>query len=61
MSRQRAVLQTFRHVKPAQSILMQNERCITWNRIETFGALFRLVIWSFAFYKTGHIYAGPFF
>src|SRR5439155_20442087 len=61
MSRERAVLQTFWHVDPAQAILVQNERRITWNRIKTFGAYLGLVIGSFPLYKSGNIDAGPFF
>src|SRR5438094_5654269 len=61
MSRERAVLQTFWHVDPAQAILVQNERRITWNRIKTFGAYLALVIGSFPLYKSGNIDAGPFF
>src|SRR5882724_5290464 len=61
MSRERAVLQTFGHVDPAQAILVQNKRRITWNRIKTFGAYLGLVIGSFPLYKSGNIDAGPFF
>ena len=61
MSWERSVLQTFWHVDPAQAVLVQNERRITRNCIETFGAYFRLVIGRFPLYKSGNIDAGPFF
>src|SRR5438093_10155673 len=61
MSRQRAVLQTFWHIDPAQAVLVQDKRRITWNRIKTFGAYLGLVVRSFALYKSGNIDAGPFF
>src|SRR4029077_10415252 len=60
MSGQRAILQTFWHVDPAQPVLVQDERRITRNRIEAFCAQLRLVIRSFAFHETGNINAGPF-
>src|ERR1043166_4246308 len=61
MSRERAVLQTFWDVNPAQAVLVQNKRRIAGNRVEAFCAYLWLVIGSFAFYKSGHVYAGPFF
>ena len=61
MRGKRSVLQTFRHVNPAQAILMQDERRITRNCIETFGAYLRLKVGSFTLYESGNIDAGPFF
>src|SRR5712675_751984 len=40
---------------------MQNERRVTGNCIESFGAYLRLVVGRFSFHKTGNVYAGPFF
>src|SRR5712675_2251389 len=61
MSRQRAVLQTFGHVDPAQAVLVQDERRIAWNRIKSFGAYLGLVVGRLPLYKSGNIDAGPFF
>src|SRR6266404_5458406 len=61
MSRQRPVLQTFWHVEPAESVLVKNERRIPGNRITSSCTLVRLVLGSFPFYKSGNVYAGPFF
>src|SRR5206468_4422644 len=61
MRGKRSVLQTFWHVNPAQAILMQDERRITRNCIETFGAYLRLKVGSFTLYKSGNVDAGPFF
>src|SRR5260370_38907149 len=36
MRRERAILQTFWHVDPAQAVLVQNKRRITRNRIQSF-------------------------
>src|SRR6266581_1725271 len=40
---------------------MQNERRITGNCIEAFGAYLRLEVGRFSFHKAGNVYAGPFF
>src|SRR4029077_11473429 len=61
MSRERAVLQTFLDVDPAQAILVQDKRRIARNCVETFGAYFGLVVGRFPLHKSGNIYAGPFF
>src|SRR5262249_42309527 len=61
MRGKRSVLQASGHINPAQTVLVQDEWRITGNRIETFRACLRLVIWGFAFYETGNVYAGPFF
>ena len=61
MSRERAVLQTFWHIDPAQAVLVQDKRRITWNRIKTFGAYLGLEVGSFSLYKSGNIDSGPFF
>src|SRR6266446_8280637 len=58
---QRSVLQTLGHVQPAQSVLVQNKRCISGNRVESLRAWLRLVFRSFSFYKAGNVYACPFF
>src|SRR5437879_4273165 len=61
MRRQRSILQTFWHVKPAQSVLVQNKRSITGNRVESLRAWLRFVLRSFSFYEAGNVYACPFF
>src|SRR5437660_7258375 len=61
MSRERPVLQTFRHVKPAQAVLVQNKRSVTGNRVESSRAWLRFVLRSFPFNEAGNVYAGPFF
>src|SRR5947207_6540735 len=61
MRRQRSILQPLRHAKPAQSVLVQNKRGITGNRVESLRAWLRLVFRSFSFYKAGNVYACPFF
>src|SRR6266404_4620883 len=61
MRRERAILQTFWHVDPAQAVLVQNKRRITRNRIKSFGAYLGLVVGRFTLYKSGNIDAGPFF
>ena len=61
MSRERAVLQTFWHVDPAQAVLVQNKRRIARNCVETFGAYFGLVVGRFPLHKPGNVYACPFF
>src|ERR1043166_4216970 len=61
MGRQRAVLQTFWHVNPAQAVLVQDKRSITWNRIDTLSSNLRFVIRRFSFYEAGNVYSGPFF
>ena len=61
MSGERSVLQTFWYVNPAQAVFMQNERRITRNCIEAFGAYLRLEVGRFSFHKAGNVYAGPFF
>src|ERR1700730_9904456 len=61
MSRERPVLQTFWDIKPAESVLVQNKRCVTGNRIQTLRAFVRLILGSFSFHKTRNVYAGPFF
>src|SRR6266446_7242234 len=61
MRRQRSILQTFGHVKPAQSVFVQNKRGITGNCVESFRAWLRFVLRSFSFYEAGNVYACPFF
>src|SRR5947208_15357881 len=61
MSRQRPVLQTSWHVKPAQSILVQNKWRITGNGIQAFCGFIRLVLRSFSLYEARHVYTRPFF
>src|SRR5262245_41992820 len=61
MSWERAVFQSFWYVNPAQTVLVQDERCITRNCIETFSAYFGLIVWRLALYKSGNIDSGPFF
>src|SRR5258708_36948222 len=61
MSRQRAVLQTFWHVDPAQAVLVQDKRRIAWNRIQSFGAYLGLIVGRLPLYKSGNSDAGPFF
>ena len=53
MRRQRPILQTFWHVKPTQSVLMQNKRRITGNRIQSLCVLVRSVLRRFSLYETG--------
>ena len=61
MRGKRSVLQTFWHVNPAQAILMQDERRIARNCIETFGAYLGLVVGRLSLYKSGNIDSRPFF
>src|SRR5437899_4377704 len=61
MSRKWSILQTFWHVKPAQSILVQDKRGIARNRIQAFCTYLRLVIGSFSLYESRNVYARPFF
>ena len=61
MRRERAVLQAFWHVDPAQAVLVQDKRRITWNCIETFSAYLWLIVRSFSLYKAGNVDTGPFF
>src|SRR5712692_6486579 len=60
MRRKRPILQTLWHVKPAQSVFVQNKRRIAGNRFEAFRALLRLVLGSLCLYETGDIDADPF-
>src|SRR6059058_5288582 len=61
MRRQGSILQPLRHVKPAQSVLVQNKRCITGNRVESLRAWLRFVLRSLSFYEAGNVDACPFF
>src|SRR5438105_9384268 len=61
MRREWTVFQSFWHIEPTQAILMQDERRVAWNRIESFRADLRLVIGSFSLYKPGNVNTGPFF
>src|SRR5437667_10459576 len=61
MSRQRSVLQTFWHIKPTQAVLVQDERRVTGNRVQSFCAYLRLVVGRFSFHESGNVYASPFF
>src|SRR3954453_10770085 len=61
MRRQRSILQSLGHVKPAQPVLVQNKWCITGNRVESLRAWLRFVLRSFSFYEAGNVYACPFF
>src|SRR5437764_9900507 len=61
MRRQRPILQSLRHVPPAQSFLVQTKRCITGDRVESLRACLRFVLRSFSFYKARNVYACPFF
>src|SRR5581483_5220327 len=61
MRGKRSVLQAFWHVNPAQAILMQDERRIARNCIETFSAYLRFEVGGFTLYKSSNIDAGPFF
>src|SRR5437899_10484416 len=61
MGRQRPVLQTFRNIKRAQSILVQNKWRITGNGIQAFCGFIRLVLRSFSLYEARNVYTRPFF
>src|SRR5436305_4920968 len=61
MRRQRSILQSLGHVKPTQSVLVQNKWCITGNRVESLRAWLRFVLRSFSFYEAGNVDACPFF
>ena len=61
MSRERSILQSFGHVDPAQAVLVQDKRRITWNRIQTFRAYLGLEVGRFPLDKSRNIDAGPFF
>src|SRR5262245_395398 len=61
MSGEWSVLQPFWHVDPAQAVLVQDERRITRDRIEAFGAYLGLVVGRFSLYESGNINARPFF
>src|SRR6266481_3138725 len=61
MRGERSVLQPFWHIKPTQSVFMQNKWRITRNCIKSFGAYFGLVVGRFPLYKSGNVDAGPFF
>src|SRR6266516_5041966 len=60
MRRKRPILQTLWHVKPGQSVFMQNKGCIAGNRFEAFRARVRLVLRSLSLYETRDIDADPF-
>ena|SRR5436309_1020911 len=59
MSRQRPVLQTLWHKKPAESVLVQSKWRITRNCVQAFGAYLWLEVGRFSFYEAGNIDAGP--
>src|SRR5438552_13263404 len=61
MGRQRSILQTLGHIKPAQSVLVQNKRSIPGNRVESFRAWLRFVLRGFSFYKAGNVDTCPVF
>src|SRR5947208_4616446 len=59
MSRHRSILQTFRHVKPAESVFVQNERRVTALTVEPTLLILRFVIGRLVFFKLGHIDPSP--
>src|SRR5215468_4683161 len=60
MSWERSIFQTFRHVNPTQSILVEHERRIAGNCVQPFCAQLRFVVGRFSLNKSGNIDAGPF-
>src|SRR6266567_2370568 len=60
MRRKRPILQTLWHVKPAQSVFVQDKRRIAGNRVESLRTWLRLVFRSFSFYEAGNVDADPF-
>src|SRR6266404_3807027 len=61
MRRERPILQTFRHVNPAQAVLVQDERRVTRNCIKALRTYLRFIVGSFPLYESRNIDAGPFF
>src|SRR5436309_13043955 len=59
MKRHPPVLQTFPHVKPAESVFVQNERRITALTVEPTLLILRFVIGRLVFFKIGNIYPSP--
>ena len=61
MRRERAVLQIFRDVHPAQAILVQDKWRVAAVAIQTAFVTFRPIIWMFSWFEIGNIDTGPFF
>src|SRR6266513_4928809 len=57
----RPIFQTFRHVNPAQPVLVEHERRVAGNRVQAFCAYLRFVVRRFSLNKSGNINTGPFF
>src|ERR1051325_2409518 len=59
MGRDRTILQTLRNKKPAQAVLVQDERAVTRLTIEADLAIARLVIGWLVFFEISHVESDP--